>query len=89
MRAALEGAPNMLMQLEAKNSAGAARCGCSEARTARLNGARMRQLREGSYCPSFLEPRRMSARLCSLPYRRLPKRRKHAESGEARGEPRH
>jgi transposase-like protein len=61
MRAAPEGAPNMLMQLEAENSAGGA-----------FNGARRRQLgtnagsvqlaipklREGSYCPSFLEPRR-------------------------------
>jgi transposase-like protein len=72
MRAALEGAPNMLMQLEAEASAGAARCGRSESRTASLNGARRRQLdtaagsvqlaipklREGSCYPSFLEPRR-------------------------------
>jgi hypothetical protein len=84
MRAALEGALNMLMQLEAEASAGAARCGRSEARTARLNAARSRQLdtaagsvqRPSPSCareaaaPRFWSPGEMSARRCCLPYRR-------------------
>jgi hypothetical protein len=42
MRAALEGALNMLMQLEVDASAGADRYERSESRTARHNSARMR-----------------------------------------------